>query len=183
MNERDNHPDSGFAGLTEKQRDVLDLLANNRTTKEIAHALGSSESAVNRRIELLRSRLGGVTRHELARRYREAKSSMALAAAVAVDGGVETAEQKLQLAESGAADDKPGQDDRGPAYALQDSLKIAIEAPWSPPGEPRIVPGVLDGDNAALTRGAAIAIILAGIVASLVLALAAVQAITDALGG
>lgn len=179
MNEQGNHPENGFAGLTDKQRDVLDLLANNRTTKEIAHALGSSESAVNRRIELLRSRLGGITRHELARRYREAKS----AAEAGADRGVETAEQKLQLAESSPADHTSGQDDRGPAYALQDSLKIAIEAPWSQPSEPRVVPGVLDGDNAVLTRGAAIAIILAGIVASLVLALAAVQAITDALGG
>ena len=66
------HPDqSAFTALTRKQIAVLDLLANNRTSKEIGHALGIAEATVNRRIEVLRSRLGGVTRHELARRYRD----------------------------------------------------------------------------------------------------------------
>ena len=37
--------------LTRKQRDVLALVADNRTSKEIAARLGISESAVNQRIE------------------------------------------------------------------------------------------------------------------------------------
>ncbi len=57
--------------LTRKQRDVLALVADNRTSKEIAARLGISESAVNQRIEMVRSRLGGLPRGELARLYRQ----------------------------------------------------------------------------------------------------------------
>lgn len=177
----DGHTEQGseFDLLTEKQAAVLALLANNRTTKEMAHALGASESSVNRRIELLRSRLGGVTRHELARRYRdwmlagEARES-------AAEAGVEKAKQKLQLVPAAESAETSVQDDGALAPGFEDSLKISIEAPWNRPAAPRIVPGVLDGENAVLTRGAAIAMILFGIIASLVLALAAVKALTDA---
>ena len=55
--------------LTRKQREVLALVADNRTSKEIA-GLGISESAVNQRIEIVRGRLGGLPRGELARLYR-----------------------------------------------------------------------------------------------------------------
>jgi DNA-binding CsgD family transcriptional regulator len=57
--------------LTEKQREVLALVADNRTSKEIAARLGVSESAVNQRIEMVRARLGGLPRGELARLYRQ----------------------------------------------------------------------------------------------------------------
>lgn len=57
--------------LTPKQREVMALVADNRTSKEIAGLLGISESAVNQRIELIRSRLGGIPRGEIARLYRQ----------------------------------------------------------------------------------------------------------------
>jgi DNA-binding CsgD family transcriptional regulator len=57
--------------LTRKQRDVLALVADNRTSKEIAARLDISESAVNQRIEMIRQRLGGLPRGELARLYRQ----------------------------------------------------------------------------------------------------------------
>lgn len=57
--------------LTRKQREVLALVADNRTSKEIANLLGISESAVNQRIEMVRSRIGGLPRGELARLYRQ----------------------------------------------------------------------------------------------------------------
>lgn len=59
------------AQLTQKQQEVLALVADNRTSKEIAAHLGISESAVNQRIETIRSRLGWIPRGELARRYRK----------------------------------------------------------------------------------------------------------------
>jgi DNA-binding CsgD family transcriptional regulator len=57
--------------LTPKQREVLALVADNRTSKEIAARLGVSESAVNQRIESVRTRLGGIPRGELARLFRQ----------------------------------------------------------------------------------------------------------------
>lgn len=57
--------------LTAKQREVMALIADHRTSKEIAGLLGISESAVNQRIEQIRARLGGVPRGEMARLYRQ----------------------------------------------------------------------------------------------------------------
>lgn len=72
-------------GLTGKQHEVLGLVAENRTSKEIAWELGISESAVNQRIEGVRARTGSPPRAELARVYRyfqrQDSSPAALAAA------------------------------------------------------------------------------------------------------
>lgn len=57
--------------LSAKQREVMALVADNRTSKEIAGLLNISESAVNQRIELIRARLGGMPRGEMARLYRQ----------------------------------------------------------------------------------------------------------------
>lgn len=160
-----------FQSLTNKQAAVLALLANGRTSKEIATALDLSESAVNRRIELLRTRFGGITRLELARRYRDWSSE-----------GVETARQSLHLAAEPDSPQKQDEDGREAELVFRDSLAISIDPPWAGTAEPKIVPGVLDGDNAVLTRGAAIAIILLAIIASLVLGLAAASALTETLG-
>lgn len=178
-----------FDFLTAKQAAVLDHLASARTSKEIAHSLGVSETAVNRRIEVLRSRLGGIDRRELARRYllwkraRRAEPVEDTAEGTPNVGGppcVEDGIQKLQLAETPGPDDKSGRDSEAAETVFKDPVAMSIEAPWKEWSEPRIVPRVLDGDNATLTRGAAIALLLAAIVASIVLGLAAAQALADA---
>lgn len=68
---------SGTAGeaddlsvFTAKQRRVLDLLIENKTSKEIARTLGISPYTVDQRISLARSKLGVSTRNELAAQYR-----------------------------------------------------------------------------------------------------------------
>ncbi len=66
-----NRSSASLSVLTDKQREVLALVADNRTSKEIAGLLGVSESAVNQRIEMVRARLGGLPRGELARLYRQ----------------------------------------------------------------------------------------------------------------
>lgn len=91
-----------LAQLTPKQRDVLALVADNRTSKEIAAILGISESAVNQRIEMVRARWGGLPRGELARIYRQE----------CVPGSDEdvdqTTWQKMQLPESPFFDEETG---------------------------------------------------------------------------
>lgn len=81
--------------LTKKQRDVLALVADNRTSKEIAARLGISESAVNQRIEMVRARLGGLPRGELARLYRQE-----FAPQDEVDPAAEPIWQKIHLPDS-----------------------------------------------------------------------------------
>ena len=56
--------------LTDKQREVLMFVSEGLTSKEIARRLGISESAVNQRIEVIRQRLGGLPRAQIARLYR-----------------------------------------------------------------------------------------------------------------
>ena len=62
--------DTDEAVLTEKQRRVLDLLIENKTSKEIGRALGISPYTVDQRISLARGKLGVSSRNELAARYR-----------------------------------------------------------------------------------------------------------------
>jgi DNA-binding CsgD family transcriptional regulator len=58
-----------FRAMTIKQHEVLRLLVENRTSKEIAALLGVTESAINQRIETVRERTGALPRARLARAY------------------------------------------------------------------------------------------------------------------
>ncbi|PKP63726.1 MAG: hypothetical protein CVT87_03060, partial [Alphaproteobacteria bacterium HGW-Alphaproteobacteria-9] len=51
------------------------------------------------------------------------------------------------------------------------------------PGEPRVVPGVLDGEHAVLLRLGAIVGIASGILAAVVLTVTAAVALSDAMNG
>lgn len=168
---------SRFRLLTEKQAAVLELLARGLTSKEIGHELGASESAVNRHIEILRSRFGDITRLQLARLYRESPGEFPRM--MPAEACVETTEQKIDLAEPGADDEREARDKSEADLAFQDPLAVRIDAPWNRPEEPRVVPRVLDGENATLTRGTAIAVLLLAIIASLVLGLALAQGIAE----
>ena len=59
-----------LTSLTSKQRDVLDLLIQHKTSKEISRTLGISPHTVDQRIMLARAKLGVVTRGEVAQAYR-----------------------------------------------------------------------------------------------------------------
>ena len=56
--------------LTDKQRQVLDLLIQHKTSKEISRALGISSHTVDQRIMLSRTKLGVASRSEVAQAYR-----------------------------------------------------------------------------------------------------------------
>ena len=163
--------------LTEKQAAVLDLLALGLTSKEIGFQLGLSESAVNRHIEILRSRYGDITRKHLARLYRERPDEFPRNSAEKTC--VESTEQIISLVEPPPADKGQPQDSRQADLAFQDSFALRADAPWAGKEEPKVVPRVLDGKNATLTRGAAIAIILLAILVSLVLGIALAKGIAE----
>lgn len=64
---------------------------------------------------------------------------------------------------------------------FSDALPFDRVAPWEPLTEPRVVPGVLDGDHAVLMRLAVIIGIAFGILAAVVLMVTAAMAISEAL--
>ena len=59
-----------LAGLTAKQREVLDLLIEHKTSKEIARELGISPHTVDQRIQFAKEKLGAASRSEVALLYR-----------------------------------------------------------------------------------------------------------------
>lgn len=59
-----------LAGLTGKQREVLDLLIEHKTSKEISRTLGISPYTVDQRINIARSKLGLGSRNQVAQEYR-----------------------------------------------------------------------------------------------------------------
>lgn len=56
--------------LTAKQREVLDLLIQHKTSKEISRELGISPHTVDQRIMLARGKLNVASRNEVAQAYR-----------------------------------------------------------------------------------------------------------------
>jgi DNA-binding CsgD family transcriptional regulator len=60
----------GLGGLTDKQREVLDLLIEHKTSKEIARLLGISPHTVDQRIFFAKEKLGAANRNEAAAAYR-----------------------------------------------------------------------------------------------------------------
>jgi DNA-binding CsgD family transcriptional regulator len=62
--------DGGLGGLTDKQREVLDLLIEHKTSKEIARLLGISPHTVDQRIFFAKEKLGAASRSEVAVVYR-----------------------------------------------------------------------------------------------------------------
>lgn len=60
-----------MARLTLKQREVLDLLLDHKTSKEIAQVLRISPHTVDQRIQFAKKQLGARTRSDLARLYRQ----------------------------------------------------------------------------------------------------------------
>ena len=64
-----------LADLTEKQKEVLDLLIEHKTSKEISRILGISPHTVDQRIMLARAKLDVATRAEVAQAYRKLLST------------------------------------------------------------------------------------------------------------
>lgn len=71
MSQCDQHE----ASLTEKQVEVLELLIEHRSTKQIAQILKISPSAVDKRLYGAADRLGESDRRKLARHYLELKAT------------------------------------------------------------------------------------------------------------
>ena len=73
--------------------------------------------------------------------------------------------------------DDPGQ------LVMSDAMPLLDQAPWLRPGEPRVVPGVLDGEHAVLFRLGAIVGIASGILAAVVLTITAAVTLSEATDG
>jgi hypothetical protein len=94
----------------------------------------------------------------------------------------EPAYTKTQVAAGAAFSEESGEDDPG-ELVMSDVLSMEQQAPWLRPGEPRVVPRVLDGEHAVWFRLAAIVGIAFGFLAAVVLTVTAAMTISEALDG
>ncbi|WP_404336220.1 helix-turn-helix transcriptional regulator [Sphingomonas sp. MMS12-HWE2-04] len=62
-----DHPPESFASLSERELEVLRLLASGHTVKTIAAQLGRSEASINERLRDARRKTGAASSRELAR--------------------------------------------------------------------------------------------------------------------
>jgi DNA-binding CsgD family transcriptional regulator len=155
-----------FPSLTSKQHEVLGFVAENRTSKEIAWELGISESAVNQRIEGVRSRTGSPPRAELARAYRQFQQDQAQPEQIQPDLAAACnplPEKNPQVPTVSLFDEDRGRDELVERLTLADGATFKVTAPWQEENFARVVPEVLDGANAGLSRTAAMIAIAGGL--------------------
>lgn len=138
----------GLAGLTDKQREVLDLLIEHKTSKEIARMLGISPHTVDQRIFFAKEKLGAASRNEAAAAYRRL---------TAVSG--RTTYQESHIAGPDATSQYGSGLLAGKVLALGRSEPPQPEGSSRPELDFRVVPEWFDGRYGTLVRlGAIIAI-------------------------
>ncbi|GHC94121.1 helix-turn-helix transcriptional regulator [Novosphingobium pokkalii] len=151
--------ESPLDALTAKQREVLDLLIQHKTSKEISRILGISPYTVDQRILLARGKLGVASRNEVAQAYRlllESPASLELSVkpvygspAVANGNNPTHKDQEGRDDPNALADD--GGDDGD--HAAMPTAATAAE------GYHRVLPEMFDGPYGTMMRLGATALI------------------------
>jgi DNA-binding CsgD family transcriptional regulator len=137
-----------LAGLTAKQREVLDLLIEHKTSKEIARELGISPHTVDQRIQFAKEKLGASSRSEVALLYRRL---------IEICGQL-TYEDSGIAASPEMADNGPGTQ-AGPLSALRRRERTWSDQPRETEADYPVVPELFEGRYGTLIRlGAIIAI-------------------------
>jgi hypothetical protein len=179
--------------LTDRQLAVMERIDRRVPIKVIATELGVSETRINQHIRALKDFYDAASLGELVENYRATLSPEAAEAAAENDPGTiadgallnpfsEPAYTNSQINDAADPADFGDRDDPG-RLVLSDAMPLMQQAPWLKPGEPRVVPGVLDGEHAVLARLGAIIGIAAGILASVILVITAAKTLSEATEG
>lgn len=136
--------------LTPKQREVVILVAEGLTSKEIGRKLGITESAVNQRIEVVRQRLGGISRAAIARIYRQTNTLM-----ITIPTSNSLTGKPIQLQAIAATEQPLPAEGVGGFAASDDEANGELQ--------PSTLPPSFHGPDARLVRFAAIVVIALGL--------------------
>ncbi|MEL7190405.1 MAG: hypothetical protein AAGK17_12695 [Pseudomonadota bacterium] len=181
--------------------------------KVIAQDLGVSETRINQHIRALKDIYEAGSLGDLVERYRATlpqknkrghaseKDSLKIAersqnipsafpllkdegesTATSFDTLSKTTYSKNQVPNTNDLIESPDEDELGD-ISVKDVLPIVEKAPWLRRDEPKVVPGVLDGEHAALFRFGAIMLIAFGFLAAVVLTVTTAVSISEALDG
>lgn len=179
--------------LTDRQRAVMERIDRRVPIKVIAMELGVSETRINQHIRALKDFYAAGSLGELVENYRAtlapetADEPTGNTASDAPDTALlnpfsEAAYTKTQINLAADPADFGDRDDPG-RLVLSDAMPLIEQAPWLRPGEPKVVPGVLDGEHAVLFRLGAIVGIASGILAAAILAVTAAMTLSAATEG
>ena len=182
-------PPEAARPLTERQQAVMERIDRRMPIKVIAQELGVSETRINQHIRALKDIFEAESLGELVEEYRAANPEQDIETQpesdlniASVKGLTETVYSKSQVPGHDSAGINGTRVDQG-ELVMSDVLPLIEQAPWLRPGEPKVVPGVLDGEHAVLFRLAAIIGIAFGILAAVVLSVTAALAISEATDG
>lgn len=190
--------------LTDRQRAVMERIDRRVPIKVIAQELGVSETRINQHIRALKDAYEAGSLGELVENYRasvardaqpegtaeqpsESENLVEFDIGVSTDADLinpfsQSAYTKTQINPAADLADVPDRDDPG-RLVLSDAMPLIEQAPWLRPGEPRVVPGVLDGEHAILFRLGAIVGIASGVLAAVVLTVTAAVTLSEATEG
>lgn len=187
--------------LTDRQQAVMERIDRRVPIKVIAQELGVSETRINQHIRALKDIYDAASLGELVENYRatitpdpQPESAPKVVASEVVEALgdntdtdslkslSEAAYMKKQIPQHAALVEQSGRGDPG-RLVMSDAMPLIDQAPWLRPGEPRVVPGVLDGEHAVLFRLGAIVGIASGILAAVVLTVVAAVTLSQATEG
>jgi hypothetical protein len=184
--------------LTDRQQAVMERIDRRVPIKVIALELGVSETRINQHIRALKDFYDAGSLGELVENYRatlpppppgaepdEVPREVVLEGVADADlrrPFSEVAYTKKQIIGPSGFGEPLLRDDPG-QLVMSDAMPLLDQAPWLRPGEPRVVPGVLDGEHAVLFRLGAIVGIASGILAAVVLTVTAAKTLSDATAG
>jgi DNA-binding CsgD family transcriptional regulator len=146
--------------LTEKQRLVLDLLIQHKTSKEISRLLGISHHTVDQRIMLARSKLGAGSRSEVAQAYRRLVANAQAVSALYERSVYDFSDVAPALNAPHALDTEDRTDLLPPIVARQEMAPIGLSQGGSAVAEPfhHVLPEMFDGPYGTLLRLGTIAV-------------------------
>ncbi len=179
--------------LTERQRAVMERIDRRMPIKVIAQELGVSETRINQHIRALKDIFESENLGELVEKYRATLDSADNQEASEKEENneelksplkdlTETVYSKSQVHGYAFEGLNSSRVDQG-ELVMSDVLPLIEQAPWLRSGEPKVVPGVLDGEHAVLFRLGAIVAIAFGVLTAVVLTVTAAMAISEALDG
>ena len=174
-----DHFSQTFAALTPRQLQILELVSARRSLKAIAAQLECSESTVNQNIKVLKLRFGANSLTELFDIYRDRVPDAKPMAGSDEDPCRNSACTISVLPESGEVAHPGVNDERSEPIVFSDALSVELRAPWEVRREHSLVPGVLNGRSAGLVRTGVIVAMTFMLFASVLLAIAAGQTLSD----
>ena len=131
--------------LTAKQREVLDLLIEHKTSKEISRVLGISPHTVDQRIMLARDKLRLSSRSEVAKEYRKLLIIYE-----------RSTYEETHISPSLMPFNNGNRNEHETLLALIDPDRIELDDPGKGQTAYRVVPEFFDGNRGTLIRLVAI---------------------------